>query len=58
MQEEMRKGYSMKLKPSVVIIAKDLMKDDEDIKSFNNFLEQSLIDYSTKRLKHLKKDKQ
>lgn len=48
---ELKRGYSLKMRPSIVKLAKGFIAKDPDIKSFNHFLELATVDYITKKLK-------
>ncbi len=55
--KEVKKGGSYKMRPSVKKMAMDYINEDNDVKSFNDFLEVAVIAYIVEQKKKPREDK-
>jgi len=55
MTKEIKKGYYIKIKPSVVAKCKEFVSNDPEIKSYNDFIEKASIAYMDDYIKRRKK---
>ena len=55
MKKEIKKGYYIKIKPSVVAKCREFVDNDPDTKSYNDFIEKASMAYIEDYIKRRKK---